>query len=54
MQLHGGIGITFEHDLHLYLRRHTVYRALHGTPNEHQQLLGRLVRDRTTAEETAA
>ena len=37
VQIHGGIGLTFEHDLHLYLRRHTVDRALHGTPAEHRQ-----------------
>ncbi len=37
VQLHGGIGVTFEHDLHLFLRRHTVNRALHGTPSEHRQ-----------------
>lgn len=37
VQLHGGIGVTFEHDLHLYLRRHTVNRALYGTPTEHRQ-----------------
>ena len=24
VQMHGGIGVTFEHDLHLYLRRHTL------------------------------
>jgi alkylation response protein AidB-like acyl-CoA dehydrogenase len=36
VQLHGGIGVTFEHDLHLNLRRHTVNRALHGTPAEHR------------------
>jgi alkylation response protein AidB-like acyl-CoA dehydrogenase len=36
VQLHGGIGVTFEHDLHLYLRRHTVDRALYGTPGEHR------------------
>ncbi len=28
VQMHGGIGVTFEHDLHLYLRRVTVNRAL--------------------------
>jgi len=37
VQLHGGIGVTFEHDLHLYLRRHTVNRALYGTPADHRQ-----------------
>src|SRR5581483_4589732 len=40
VQLHGGMGLTFEHDLHLYLRRHTVDRALYGTPQAHRQRLG--------------
>jgi len=35
VQLHGGIGVTWEHDLHLYLRRATVNRATHGTPDDH-------------------
>jgi alkylation response protein AidB-like acyl-CoA dehydrogenase len=39
VQMHGGIGVTFEHDLHLYLRRHTVNRSLYGTPSEHRQRL---------------
>lgn len=43
VQIHGGIGVTFEHDLHLYLRRHTVDRALFGTPAEHRQRLCDLV-----------
>jgi len=43
IQIHGGIGMTFEHDLHLYLRRHTVDRALFGTPAEHRQRLADLV-----------
>jgi alkylation response protein AidB-like acyl-CoA dehydrogenase len=37
VQIHGGIGLTFEHDIHLYLRRVTVNRALYGTPAEHRQ-----------------
>lgn len=37
VQLHGGIGVTFEHDLHLFLRRHSLNRALHGTPSEHRR-----------------
>lgn len=36
VQLHGGIGVTFEHDLHLFLRRVTLDRALYGTPAEHR------------------
>jgi alkylation response protein AidB-like acyl-CoA dehydrogenase len=35
VQLHGGIGVTWEHDLHLYLRRATVDRAAYGTPEWH-------------------
>ncbi len=36
VQLHGGIGLTFEHDLHLLLRRHTLDRTLLGTPADHR------------------
>ncbi|CAM2744119.1 acyl-CoA dehydrogenase family protein [Skermania piniformis] len=39
VQLHGGIGVTWEHDLHLYLRRITLGRALYGTPEEHRRHL---------------
>ncbi|BBY42930.1 acyl-CoA dehydrogenase family protein [Mycolicibacterium celeriflavum] len=35
VQLHGGIGVTWEHDLHLFLRRATLYRSLFGTPEDH-------------------
>jgi alkylation response protein AidB-like acyl-CoA dehydrogenase len=35
VQLHGGIGVTWEHDLHLYLRRVTLYRSMFGTPEYH-------------------
>ena len=37
VQIHGGIGVTFEHDIHLFLRRLTVDRALYGTPADHRQ-----------------
>ncbi|HMJ78882.1 MAG TPA: acyl-CoA dehydrogenase family protein [Iamia sp.] len=37
VQLHGGIGVTWEHDLHLYLRRLTVDRVTHGTPEDHAE-----------------
>ena len=30
--MHGGIGVTWEHDIHLYLRRATVNRVMYGTP----------------------
>jgi alkylation response protein AidB-like acyl-CoA dehydrogenase len=35
IQLHGGIGVTWEHDLHLYLRRVMLDRSLFGTPEDH-------------------
>jgi alkylation response protein AidB-like acyl-CoA dehydrogenase len=37
MQFHGGISVTWEHDLHLYLRRATVNRAIFGTPEQHRE-----------------
>lgn len=39
VQMHGGIGVTWEHDIHLYLRRATVNRAMFGTPGEHRRRL---------------
>ena len=41
VQLHGGIGVTWEHDLHLYLRRVTVNRMVDGTPEEHLERVAR-------------
>jgi alkylation response protein AidB-like acyl-CoA dehydrogenase len=35
VQLHGGIGVTFDHDLHLYLRRVTSDIPTFGSPAEH-------------------
>ena len=43
VQLHGGIGVTYEHDLHLSLRRVTLNRALYGTPSEHLRRIADLV-----------
>jgi alkylation response protein AidB-like acyl-CoA dehydrogenase len=37
VQLHGGIGVTWDHDLHLYLRRATVNRVTYGTPEDHAE-----------------
>jgi len=48
VQMHGGIGVTFDHDLHLFLRRVTLNRALWGTPADHRLRLTALL------EETAA
>jgi alkylation response protein AidB-like acyl-CoA dehydrogenase len=37
VQMHGGIGVTYDHDIHLYLRRVTVDRVTHGSPADHRQ-----------------
>jgi alkylation response protein AidB-like acyl-CoA dehydrogenase len=39
VQIHGGIALTWEHDIHLYLRRVTLGRALCGTPDDHRERL---------------
>jgi alkylation response protein AidB-like acyl-CoA dehydrogenase len=39
LQVHGGIGFTWEHDLHLFLRRIKVNEAFDGTVAEHRAAL---------------
>ncbi len=41
VQLHGGIGVTWEHDLHLYLRRVTINHSTYGSPNDHLERIAR-------------
>lgn len=43
VQLHGGIGVTWEHDLHLYLRRVMLNRSCWGTPRQHRERLAGLL-----------
>jgi alkylation response protein AidB-like acyl-CoA dehydrogenase len=40
LQLHGGIGFTWEHDLHLYLRRIKADEMLFGSVRRHRDALG--------------
>jgi alkylation response protein AidB-like acyl-CoA dehydrogenase len=49
VQLHGGMGVTFEHDLHLFVRRFTVDRASAGTPSDHRQRVAAVMRERLEA-----
>jgi len=49
IQLHGGIGMTYEHDIHIYLRRATLNAALFGTPAEHRQRLTALFTEERVA-----
>ncbi len=41
IQIHGGIGFTWEHDAHLYLKRAKSSSLLLGDPRYHRALLGR-------------
>ena len=43
VQLHGGIGMTWEHPLHLYLKRAKADEIALGTPGRHRAALGALV-----------
>jgi len=52
VQLHGGIGVTWEHDLHLYLRRVALYRAMYGSPEDHHRAVFALSRKTRAAEES--
>ena len=42
VQLFGGIAITYEHDIHFYLRKATVNKHLYGTPTEHRRRIAEL------------
>ncbi|TQS43327.1 acyl-CoA dehydrogenase family protein [Cryptosporangium phraense] len=44
MQLHGGIGYTWESGLHTYLKRATLNRALFGSPAAHRRRLAQRYR----------
>jgi acyl-CoA dehydrogenase len=43
VQLHGGIGFTWEHPAHLYVRRARSSEVLFGTADQHRARLGQLV-----------
>jgi alkylation response protein AidB-like acyl-CoA dehydrogenase len=43
VQLHGGIGFTWEHPAHLYLKRAKAASAAFGTPGAHRSALAALV-----------
>jgi len=42
VQIHGGIGFTWEHDAHLFMRRAKVEQLLFGDPDWHRERLCRL------------
>ena len=45
LQLHGGIGFTWEHDVHLFTRRAKVNQVLYGDGAWHRERLVRLLED---------
>ncbi len=44
LQVHGGIGFTWEHDLHFFLKRAKVDGLLYGTASEHREAVAELSR----------
>ncbi|MFE5027454.1 acyl-CoA dehydrogenase family protein [Streptomyces sp. NPDC056656] len=54
LQLHGGMGFTWEHDLHLYLRRIKTSELLGGTPRHHRGALADVLLSSERISSTAA
>jgi len=54
VQMHGGIGVTFDHDMHLYVRRVTLDSVLYGTVTDHRLRLADIVETRLDAKGDAA
>jgi alkylation response protein AidB-like acyl-CoA dehydrogenase len=50
IQVHGGIGFTWEHDLQLYYRRSKASETMFGDATHHRERIARLVVDRPVAE----
>ncbi len=49
VQIHGGIGVTFDHDLHLFLRRVTAGVPAYGSPAQHRRRLAGMVAERVAS-----
>ena len=47
MQLHGGIGYTWESGIHVYLKRAALNRSLFGSPAAHRHRLAERYRSRS-------
>jgi alkylation response protein AidB-like acyl-CoA dehydrogenase len=43
IQVHGGIGFTWEYDLHLYFKRAKALESLYGDADFHRELIVRRV-----------
>jgi alkylation response protein AidB-like acyl-CoA dehydrogenase len=53
LQIHGGIGFTWEHDVHLYLRRAKTDQVLYGDSAWHRERLCQLLEAATPTDERA-
>jgi alkylation response protein AidB-like acyl-CoA dehydrogenase len=53
VQVHGGIGFTWEHDAHLYLRRAIATKALLGSPEAHREAIAARLLDGDVVPATA-
>jgi alkylation response protein AidB-like acyl-CoA dehydrogenase len=51
LQVHGGIGFTWEHDLHLFLKRSQLDQVSFGTAAHHRERIARILRPRVEAGE---
>jgi hypothetical protein len=49
LQVHGGIGFTWEHDLHFYLKRAKTNAMLYGSAREHRERLAGLALEQPAA-----
>ena len=45
VQVHGGMGFTWEHDAHLHLKRAKLDQAMFGRPRSHRQILTQILLD---------
>src|SRR5256885_14599102 len=52
LQVHGGIGFTWEHDLHLYLKRAQLDQVSMGDATFHRERLAALLRAKVEAGES--
>lgn len=43
VQMHGGLGVTWEHDIHLFLRRVTINSLTWGTVSDHRERLATII-----------
>jgi alkylation response protein AidB-like acyl-CoA dehydrogenase len=46
LQVHGGIGFTWEHDLHLFVKRSQLDQMTFGDAGAHRERLARILRPR--------